>query len=130
MIFEKKSAGSWLLCWRVVASLIIGVFMSFHTLLFDAEKFRKEYSLAMHSLQESGDVGKSILKQLEKVRRRIDRNHDEKMGDQEGETTEEDPNKSVEISGRPSPDVDFNERLPSPLPAPVKRMRKLFNPKN
>jgi hypothetical protein len=50
---------------------------------FDAKKFREEYSAAIHSLQESGDVGKSILKQLEKVRKRIDRNRDGTMADNE-----------------------------------------------
>jgi Ca2+-binding EF-hand superfamily protein len=51
--------------------------------VFDPNKFRREYFAAMRSLEESGDVGKSILKQLGKVQRRIDRDHDGTMADEE-----------------------------------------------
>ena len=50
---------------------------------FQPEQFRKEHSSAVHSFKLAGDVGNSILQQLEKVRRRIDRDRNGVMSDSE-----------------------------------------------
>jgi hypothetical protein len=51
--------------------------------VFKAEDFRKEYASAVQSFQQSGDVGNSILRQLDKVNKRIDRNRNGEMSDEE-----------------------------------------------
>jgi hypothetical protein len=50
---------------------------------FQPGEFRKEYTLAVQSFKLAGDIGQGIIVQLEKVRKRIDRNRNGEMSDEE-----------------------------------------------
>lgn len=50
---------------------------------FDSDEFRKEFSAAVQNSKAAGDTAMGILSQLEKIRRRIDRNRDGEMSDPE-----------------------------------------------
>ncbi len=51
--------------------------------VYNNDRFREEFSSALVSFQNSGDIGKAILKQLEKAGKKIDRNNDSVFSDQE-----------------------------------------------
>ncbi len=55
---------------------------SWHT-AFDPEQFRNEFYEAHRAFMKSGDVGNTILGEMEKIRSRIDRDSDEHLSDSE-----------------------------------------------
>jgi hypothetical protein len=50
---------------------------------FNIEEFRKEFKLSMESLEKAGEIGKSILNEVRKAGRRIDKDADGNFSDAE-----------------------------------------------
>jgi hypothetical protein len=50
---------------------------------FDPSEFRKEFDSARSDFVQAGEIGRSILGQMDKVKNRIDRNSDQQLSDSE-----------------------------------------------